>query len=1061
MLRKKNIIFDLTLLRKKQKSSLFKKITLDHSVFQIVFFAPKQKRNTIVFNQSAINDFLKQGLKNTFKKTPLNEPLEKPRSLLSAEILEDQQYTDQKALTSTNFDEPEYKLELWVSIDTEYTDDSFLSLQIVITGNYTDKKGVVLPLKKNIILIDRDYIEYFSLDLLDRLSKEKNCEFIFVNLSMDVYMSENSILLEYVCIYLYSLGISPLLTRTSKCFRLILLMYYSAKDLTCAFGRNKMGPIYSGTHGNLRSKGAIQGFFYADHKLFISEDKQKCINYKFRVIVKDLYKIEGGSLENTCTATGIEAPLKQLLNPYKKNMVEAMQKEPELFLRYGLFDAECLKEILIKKVEIFNNVLNDFGIVNDSFTLLDFPLSVGSIVNSVWSKYFKNNVWDTNNFYPIASVLQSTLNDYYPLHTQILNNITKIYDKYNSVEKLLYLKTNDNSEYLKLLSELCISQAILFSVIKMCGIEYLASHSPHSTMAFLALVCGGRAINEQPLDYRKEYTADVDISGAYGNELKKLKLPVGRPRIFITSPNEKKMLLGDFLKKNKNHLSGDYFLIIVKGSLPFEQDLIFSKLVKSSEVSKSIIDFMEEKSQGKYNSHFCLIRSEIENGIIIPSVLNLLKKVCTKKELHSIYNLEVVSAIYYSPLDEQKSMDCLVDAWLSDKGRNSFRKKKDVEDNRSYAWYGTPLKNFVGVLLDKRMKLKKEMKTHDKTSAEYGKLNALQNGYKLIINTFWGNLTSVYFPMSNTLLSNIVSGNTRVNVWKLSKALGLFMTITDGGCYSLTSVTFLKKNSKRPGLAVLSNYYLLKNHPSITIGPLGGLNWPESFNKGLTPIEFPFTSLDSLATTHLNNLWDQYDLPINFIIEHKIENTALVLAWLKKSHYCVLRSHIYNDLDDSVPLEKDKLLFPNHTCVCYKVRGARLDSSLPNFLDTHNPTFKLLTNIILGIDTFVYEANFQETGLLKISSWRSSLKDKNNPDSSTYGLGVFPGDSFKKNCYFRFNNDYIFFNNQKDYHTITRRSFNKSTAFFEKFSDKGIFFMYLMCSKNQLRTSTKLINFLS
>jgi hypothetical protein len=76
----------------------------------------------------------------------------------------------------------------------------------------------------------------------------------------------------------------------------------------------------------------------------------------------------------------------------------------------------------------------------------------------------------------------------------------------------------------------------------------------------------------------------------------------------------------------------------------------------------------------------------------------------------------------------------------------------------------------------------------------------------LLINTLWGDFTSVFFKISNVLCSQLVWNTIRNIVWMISKALGTALSITDGGPYSLTEVFKLKtelKSFKKPGLHIL------------------------------------------------------------------------------------------------------------------------------------------------------------------------------------------------------------------------------------------------------------------
>jgi hypothetical protein len=107
--------------------------------------------------------------------------------------------------------------------------------------------------------------------------------------------------------------------------------------------------------------------------------------------------------------------------------------------------------------------------------------------------------------------------------------------------------------------------------------------------------------------------------------------------------------------------------------------------------------------------------------------------------------------------------------------------------------------------------------------------------------------TSPYFDMNNVVCSETVTSSIRTSVWLMSRALNTYMSITDGGPYSLMNVTYFKENYRKPSMSVLSSYYEYRNNRYLTFKPLGGINWKEHFDNNVSPYEDPFTKLDSLA----------------------------------------------------------------------------------------------------------------------------------------------------------------------------------------------------------------------
>lgn len=953
------------------------------------------------------------------------------------------------------------KCELNVSIDCEYRDDEYLSLQICIKCVHTSLDDTQRFLEKNFVLVEEKYVNDFSKYVLEMFSKENpNSEVIFRPLNALIDLDKESILLGVLTNFLYKNDILAFgnsvpseseyidCEKSLKAFKgqnviiLNLFFFYTPRDLICAFGKNIMGNFFLGNYGSLRNKNNIVGSFYIghecrNHKTYVKE------KYKFRVILKDLCKIDVGNLKRICQSCSIDISKKKSLDSYKENMVLAIKEKPLDFLNYGLFDAACLHLILERKISNFNLILSNFGIQDDHFTARSFPLTIGSAVSSLWKKFFKHKIWDKKKLYPIVQSLHSTLNIDYIYHQDMVSTIELVRKNYKSYSELENFTDNNREEYFNLVKNLSIKKGIKYNLSEKAGVEYLASNFPNTTIPILSLVNGGRAINERPLEYFSKYIADVDISGAYGNILESSNYPIGRARLYGTTSNQKKITLKTFLKVNEKHL-GKFYNIVVSGKLDFSQDLIFSKLIDKQKIYENIFRFLSVEGKGKMNAPFTMIRNELKNGLITPSVLEILKKVCSNKELKSIYNLEVEAALFYSPLDQCSSVEDLLDKLLKDKKRDKFTDKGNVEDERTHAWFAFPLTDFIGKLVRERKKIKEQIKKcTDPTEKE--NLVGYQEALKLVINTFWGDITSLYFEMSQSCLSNIVSADTRCNVWLMAKALGSFLSITDGGPMSLQGVNFFKPNlkeKKKPSMDILSEYYKLVKHPSIEVKPLAGINWKAIFEEGKSPKDDVFSNLDSMITEHVKNFWSIYNIDINFKMEHKIENTAYALSYGKKVHYCILRHEDFNDLNDSFPIDRE--LFPmakEGACALFKVRGSgiRINKEGNSPFDLSNPMFKLLASNLYQVDNFKFNREYYEISLLKITSWKKSLKDPEDFMSSKFGLGVFPGDVVKVKKIFRYNNDFAYCYTIDEYKRRRSRSDRKSLELFEKyFPLKGI-----------------------
>lgn len=346
------------------------------------------------------------------------------------------------------------------------------------------------------------------------------------------------------------------------------------------------------------------------------------------------------------------------------------------------------------------------------------------------------------------------------------------------------------------------------------------------------------------------------------------------------------MLLGSFIKKYINKCRKyNLFKIIISGQLPFSQDLIQSKIPSEKGLVRRTTAFFElEAGEQVIPNEFLLLRREIINGTITYTTLELLEKVCTSQEYKTIMELEVQSAAFYYDSDCVEDKEEFLNAILSDKGSNSYESSTSrVIDTRTHKWHPIFFENFVGDLLKKRAELK-PLKNDPIAQAT-------QQALKLIINCLWGDITSTFFALNNTICSEIVTNAIRNKVWMLVKAVNGNMSITDGCPYSLMGVSYLKDGAK-PGLSSLSSYYIYSKHRSIEIKPLKGIDWKGIFQNNLSYMDSELKNLDQYVQEHIAEFWDSYGLSIDFKIEHKLERCFLRCAYFKKANYLMI---IYNN----------------------------------------------------------------------------------------------------------------------------------------------------------------------
>jgi hypothetical protein len=266
-----------------------------------------------------------------------------------------------------------------------------------------------------------------------------------------------------------------------------------------------------------------------------------------------------------------------------------------------------------------------------------------------------------------------------------------------------------------------------------------------------------------------------------------------------------------------------------------------------------------------------------------------------------------------------------------------------VSDDRTRAWVSLPIKDFIGPLVEERNKLK-----------ENPEQKPLCNTYKLFINTLYGVLSSPYFRISNTVVTNNITARARLETWKL-KALRNLNSITDGGLYELNGVAF--HGDKKAGLELLSDmesWYIKgdKNNKGRSIGPLGGVDWQARLETIKTEEDLIALGkeLDSLATDHLNEFWGAYGVPLRLTVEHKPLHTSWRAAYYGKGDYALR------------PLLEDVTL--------YRIRSARKFDGPGDVGKVRHPKYTILDTLLNGEDTVYLESlEYDHTSIMKVDKY--------------------------------------------------------------------------------------------
>jgi hypothetical protein len=427
--------------------------------------------------------------------------------------------------------------------------------------------------------------------------------------------------------------------------------------------------------------------------------------------------------------------------------------------------------------------------------------------------------------------------------------------------------------------------------------------------------------------------------------------------------------------------------ITVSGTLGFEQDLIFSKIVTQRQINRAAGCFDKEVNDGERDddlSHvpgdFVLIRKEIENGIITDDVLKVIRAVATNQELAKIMDLKVVSAAAYLRCDELDSVEGWVKTVETDQGtlRNVDSDVREMKDGRTRSWVGIPIEGFIGRLVEERTRLKKLSKSENVPEKRRG-LDARQNALKLFINTLYGDLASPFFTIGNTVVANNITARARVGTWMMNKALHTRQSITDGGIYTPREVPYLTENAKLPGFATLAcNARWRDKHNTRILKPLGDLSdelWVEAI---ASEVKDTLNQLDVLALNHVNEFWSRWGLSLPFKIEHKLENTFIKAAYFSKAHYSL-----------QLPGGERK----------YKIRGAKMynDGKRPS------PMYQLLDNLLDGVDVVPPSQVYDHFYLLKMGRWKEAQNSKGWQSLK----GLRPGDGVIEERLFKLNDGHL------------------------------------------------------
>jgi hypothetical protein len=797
----------------------------------------------------------------------------------------------------------------------------------------------------------------------------------------------------------------------------VLRMFYSPKDLWMGLGWDSTVERFrQGLSKDPKVKRS--GF---TQKRNIKGEKVKV--GRNRITLQDMKGWSPGSLASFAASVGYEMQAKDGMDQYKSHMLDGLLEDTETFLNYSLGDVTDLHEIHKRFMHSTNEevIKGILGVDLEG----DLPQTTGALVAKTFKQWLGTRATNKDAF-------NFTLHKLGVLDTNAPG--------YDSARKTLarLVKNVRTSEAATRVTEELHKISFCFRSLgySQTSVSELARET--TTLAFGALVQGGRCSNEWPFAYTVGIGADIDLKSCYGTALMDFTYPIGLPSTDAYTENQERPTLGQWLRTNEPELVDGLWTVTVGGSLSFRQDLIFSKLTTLSQINRNAfgVDWDKETpSEGDReddHSHipgeFCLIRKEIMNGIITSDILKLIRAVATAKELSELMGLEVVTAIYFKKSDRIATADEWVERVLADKGsRNTVKgNARAIVDTRTKAWVGIPISDFIGPLVSARnevKKLKKRLTGDDAT--ELAQVTAKDAALKLFVNTLYGVLASPYFPIGNTVVANNITARARLGAWMMNKSLWTLQSITDGGMYSPLTVPFLEAG-KLPGFNVLSDRTGWVNYRNRKLGSLGGLNWEELIYKGMSKADISKLAglLDETALTHINTFWGHYGLALPFNIEHKGENTFVKAAYWNKAHYA------FELASPEANKGKERI---------YKIRGAK---EYKDDLKRH-PMFELLDNILDGSDVFPQDLEYDHFFLQSISKWGIQDKALQRRDSSEEA--VRPGESIIERRVASFNNVHVPVDTVAEFQKRSgrkRERFEKGQKvriqLFERFASEGI-----------------------
>lgn len=313
--------------------------------------------------------------------------------------------------------------------------------------------------------------------------------------------------------------------------------------------------------------------------------------------------------------------------------------------------------------------------------------------------------------------------------------------------------------------------------------------------AYLLAKCdGGRCASNAPTTTTiRGNIVDIDISGCYASSMSKQDMPYGVPVIYATThPKDNKdkgIPIKDVLRAYESELvEGLWAMRVTALDLDFEQDLIASwydmKRTMIKRTDSDVVGGEVDITSGITK----IFTREVHNGIITSDILEVIR-LWNPRQLNDFMDKCVVLSMAFYP----KSHEVTVDEFIADLPKPNDEEGKQY--GKRFKSRSKVLKGFEEVTQQNanwcRMNLGEFFTDDIKAKrAMHGKKTAANAQYKLIANTTYGVQVSRFFPCSNVIVANNITGRVRAAMWMFEKSLNLVGSITDGQAFDLNNVVF-------------------------------------------------------------------------------------------------------------------------------------------------------------------------------------------------------------------------------------------------------------------------------